>query len=191
MQLKMRENSLFAVLLRTQWWYSMLIAAAIVLAAFALLRPEHAIYSIGIAAPFFGIAVYRAFIQMRSPSAGDYSKVDTAVRTMPLRELVAMLSTAYTENGYEVAPFKGKAADLRLEHNDRLRLVSCKRIKAANNGVPPLKELVAAGDKEEAAYLTFIALGDVSSEAAAFARENNVDIIGLEELTALIAKHVD
>ncbi len=191
MQLKMRENSLFAVLLRSPWWYSFLIASAIILGAFALLRPAHAIYSIAIGGPFFGIAVFRAFKQMVSPGARDFARVETAVRGMNTRQFVDVLSRAYANAGYDVTPFKGKAADLQIEQTGRVTLVSCKRVKAASNGVQPLQELASAGERIEAAYLTFITFGEVSADARDFARDNGITIVGLDELTTLAGKHID
>lgn len=191
MQLKMRENSLFAVLLRSPWWYSFLIASGVVMGAFALLRPSHAIYSIAIGGPFLGIALYRAFVQLRSPGERDFARVETAVRGMNTREFVDVLSRAYADAGYDVAPFKGKAAELQIEQTGRVTLVSCKRVKAASNGVQPLQELASVGERVEAAHLTFITFGEVSADAREFARDNDITIVGLDELTTLAGKHID
>lgn len=186
MPMKMRENSLFGILLRNSSWYSFLIGGFIVAVAFSILKTHHAIYSIAIAVPFFGIGAYRAWQETRLPSGRDLDKTATAVRDMAPRQLVEVLSSAYAERGYDVSPFKGKGADLRLVKNDRLWLVSCKRVKAASTGVQPLQDLAAAGEAHEAAYLSCVTLGELSSDADKFARENRIDVVGLNELAGLI-----
>jgi restriction system protein len=184
----MRENSLFAMLLRSPWWYSLLIGAAIVGLALAVLRAQHAIYGISLAVPFFGLAAIAWYRQMGQPSARKVAKTVAWIRTARARELIRALTAAYAEDAYQVSPYKGNGADLQLEREGRLTLVSCKRVKAANTGVEPLHALVAAGEHKEASTLVFVTLGELSSDARAFANDNRIKILDGGDLTALIGR---
>ena len=64
MQFKMRENSVFASLLRSPWWVSMLIGGTIALGVAILLTPKFAHFGVVIALPFFVIGLLRAYRQM-------------------------------------------------------------------------------------------------------------------------------
>ena len=65
MKLKMSPNSLFAVLLRSPWWISLLVAGAL----FALARLFiPAAYAIFMPLPFLVIATMAGWRQFRAPS---------------------------------------------------------------------------------------------------------------------------
>ena len=112
-----------------------------------------------------GISCVAAYRQAQRPSQRDVQAVVESVRGQPARELSERLSTAYREMGYEVAPFKGNAADIDLTHGWRRILVCSKRHKAAKTGIEPLRALVQAGQAIEATGYGFVLLGDVSDNA--------------------------
>jgi len=190
MQLKMRENSVFARLLRAPWWVSILIAGAISLAVPALFASKYAHFGVFIALPFFGIGFLRAYRQLHETSPGDMKLTEEAIRGMSPREFLAILTSAYTESGYAVTPANGKAADLKLEHGGQVTLVSCRRVKAANTAVEPLKALVASGESQAAARLIYLTLGDLSAEAHDYAGEHGVEVLGLETMASILAKRL-
>ena len=190
MQLKMRENSIFAKLLRSPWWVSMLIGGVIALVASALFASKYAYWGLFIALPFFVIGLVRAYRQMQQPSQRAISMTEESIRGMSPREFSGILTSAYIEYGYAVTPSKSKAADLKLENNGQVTLVSCRRVKAANSGIEPLRALVAAGENEEAAQLNYITIGNLSTEARGYASEHDIQILGLESLSAILAKQL-
>lgn len=190
MRLRLRENSLFAILLRSAWWYSLLIGAAIVGLAYALLSPHYAIYGMVMSIPFFGLAVIAFYRQMGQPTARKTAATAEWIRTSRARELTRALTAAYSEAGYRTRPHGGNAADLQLERDGRGTLVSCKRAKASTTGIEPLRALAAAGEQEEAGALVLVALGELTSEARSFAEENHIEILASEHLAALIGRHV-
>lgn len=190
MQLKMRENSIFAKLLRSPWWVSMLIGGVIALVASALFASKYAYWGLFIALPFFVIGLVRAYRQMQQPSQRAISMTEESIRGMSPREFSGILTSAYIENGYAVTPSKSKAADLKLENNGQVTLVSCRRVKAANSGIEPLRALVAAGENQEAAQLNYITIGNLSTEALDYASEHDIQILGLESLSAILAKQL-
>jgi restriction system protein len=190
MQFKMRENSVFAKLLRSPWWVSMLVGGIVALVAAALFAEKYAYWGIFIALPFFVIGTVRAWRQMQEPSQRTLAMTDDAIRSMSPREFTDLLTSAYIADGYAVTPSKGRSADLKLEHNGRITLVSCKRVKAANTGVEPLRALVAAGESQDAAQLVYFTLGGLSLEALEYAAEQNIDIPSLESLSGMLGKHL-
>lgn len=190
MQFKMRENSVFAKLLRSPWWVSMLVGGIVALVAAALFAEKYAYWGIFIALPFFVIGTVRAWRQMQEPSQHTIALTEEAIRGMTPREFSGLLTAAYEADGYAVTPSKGKAADLKLENNGQITLVSCKRVKAANTGVEPLRALVAAGETQQAARLVYITLGGLSLEAFEYAAEHGIDIPGLDSLSGMIGKQL-
>ena len=159
--------------------------------AFLILRPQHAIYGMAMAIPFFGLAVIAFYRQMGQPGAQKTAATIEWIRTARARELMRALTAAYSEAGYQTTPYKGNAADLQLERDGRVTLVSCKRAKAATTGIEPLRALATVGQQKEASALALVTLGELTSEARAFADENGIEILDGEPLTALIGRHVD
>jgi restriction system protein len=190
MQFKMRKNSIFARLLRSPWWISMLIGGTISLAVPVLFASEYAHFGVFIALPFFGIGLVRAYRQMQQPSHRDITMTEESIRGMSPREFSGILTSAYTEGGYIVTPSEDNGADLKLENNGQVTLVSCRRVKAANSGLKPLRALVAAGESQEAEKLIYITMADLSTEARDYASEHGVQILGLETLASMIGKQL-
>ena len=190
MQFKMRENSIFATLLRSPWWVSMLIGGTIALAAFALFASKFAYFGVFSALPFFGIGLVRAYRQMQQPSRRVITMTEESIRGMSPREFSGILSSTYIEDGYVVTPSKAKAADLKLENNGQVTLVSCRRVKAANTGLEPLRALVAAGETQAAARLIYVTIGDLSTEARGYDSEHGIQILGLETLAGMIGRQL-
>lgn len=191
MQFKMRENSVFAKLLRSPWWVSMLLGGTIALVASALFAPKFKYWGLFIALPFFVIGIVRAYRQMQQPSHRAISTTEESIRGMSPRAFSGILTSAYIEGGYVVTPSKGKAADLKLEKGDQVTLVSCRRVKAANSGIESLRALVATGESQNATQLNYITIGDLSTEARSYAAEHGIQILGLESLSSMIGKQLN
>lgn len=190
MQFKMAEGSLFAILLRSPWWYSALAAFAFVAISFLAFGPKYVAFGVAAALPLIGIACVAAYRQAQRPSQRDVQAVVESVRGQPARELTERLSAAYEQMGYEVAPYKGNGADIDLTRGWRRILVCSKRHKAARTGIEPLRALVQAGKSVEATGYAFVLLGDMTDTARRFATDNNIELIGPEQLTALLQGRV-
>ncbi|HYT47009.1 MAG TPA: restriction endonuclease [Burkholderiales bacterium] len=65
-------------------------------------------------------------------------------------------------------------------------LVACKRWKAVRTGVEPLREFHAAAAQREAHERIYIAAGEVTDNARAFAAEKSIRLLQGEELAALL-----
>jgi len=187
MRLTMHENSLFAVLLRSRWWISFVVGIGLFLLA-RLFIPE--IYAIVVPIPFMVIGCIAAWRQLRVPGAGRVEKRLQLARAMSWRDFSAALESAYRREGYAVQRLGTNAADLELTRDGQRTLVSAKRWKVARAGIEPLRALAAAGGRDAAAARHFIAAGEVTEQARAFAAANGIRIVEGAELAALLARAV-
>jgi restriction system protein len=186
MKWKMSPNSLFAVLLRSPWWASLLIVLVFVLASIALLPAEYRPLGMTGALPLLGIGLYRAWQQWQAPSPKRVAETLERAAAMPWREFSAVLQQVFQRQGFEVAVLPGPGADLQLSKAGRSSLVSCKRWKAASHGIDALRELATARQKLEADACSYISLGPVSDQAQSFAKANGITLVSGQELAGLM-----
>src|SRR5688500_7352628 len=138
--MRMHENSLFAVLLRSPWWASALAALGL---AGGLRFVIPAIYALFAALPFAVIAAYVAWKQLRAPGAEGIAGTLERLRAMPWGEFSGAMEQAFRREGYTVNRLAAQA-DFELVQGWRSTLVACRRWKATRTGVEPLRELDAA-----------------------------------------------
>ena len=174
MQLKMHENSLFAVLLRQAWWVSGVVAAAIFGGLRFFLPWEFAVFA---AAPFIVISAYVAWRQLRAPSAARIAKTLERLRAQSWEDFARAVEDAYRREGYTVSRLGDARADFELLQGARSTLVSCKRWKATRTGVEPLRELHAAREAREAHACIYMATGEITEQARAFAAEKRINLL--------------
>jgi restriction system protein len=170
MKLKMAENSLFAILLRSPWWMSALLFGGVVL-ALRLIVPD--LYAVAGALPFLVIAAIAAWKQLRAPSAAKIAASLEALRALSWEEFARQLEAGFQRQGYAVKRLSG-AADFELEKAGRVSLVCARRWKASVTGVEPLKDLAAAGEKREAGECVYVSAAELSDKAKAFALEKRI-----------------
>ena len=184
MKLKMHENSLFAILLRSPWWISVAIAAGIVIVARFFLPDAYAFF---VGLPFFVIGVMAGWKQLRAPSASRVAETLESVRAMSWADFSGAAEAAFRRDGYAVTRLDGRDADFELVKAGRTTLVSCKRWKAARTGVEPLRDLDSARRARDANDAIYVATGEVSANAATFAAENRIRLLQGSELAGLLA----
>jgi restriction system protein len=185
MKFPMAKNSLFAILLRSPWWMSILIAAA-VFAAARLVLPE--VYALFTALPFIVIGGVSGWRQLRAPSTARVAHALEAVRAMSWGDFSSALADALRDDGYTVSRLTGAAADFELTKAGRISLVACKRWKAARTGVDPLRDLYDARRACEAHECIYVATGEITDGARAFAGERNIRLIHGAELAKLLPR---
>jgi restriction system protein len=185
MKFAMNRNSLFAILLRSPWWASVLVAVAVV-AAMRLVLPE--VYALFAAAPFVVVAAVAAWRQLRAPSAAKVAQRLEALRAQPSEEFAGAVESAFRREGYAVSRFDGREADFELTKSGRVSLVSCKRWKVARTGIEPLRELDAARRRREAHHCIYIAAGDVTENAVVFSEKNGITLLRGAELVRLLKR---
>jgi restriction system protein len=173
----MNKNSLFAVLLRSPWWVSIAVAAAIFSLARMLLPEAYALYGIFASLPFIVIGGYAGWQQLRAPSAARIDATLESMRALSWDAFSAALEDAYRRDGYGVTRLNINGADLELSKSGRVSLVGCKRWKVARTGIEPLRDLEAARQAREAQECIYVAAGEITDNASAFASEKNIQLL--------------
>jgi len=186
--MEMNKNSLFAVLLRSPWWISLLVAAATAAMSRYMLEkfsfPDF--YAVFVALPFLVIGCVAGWQQLRAPSAERVAGRLEALRALSWEDFSAAMEEAFRRDGYAVSRFKGAGADLELSRAGRVSLVACKRWKATRIGIEPLKELDAAKRASEAGEGIYVAAGDITDTARAFAAQTSIRLLQDAELAVFL-----
>jgi restriction system protein len=182
----MAPNSLFAILLRSSWWISVLVAAGIVLLSYAALPPKYFIFGAVGALPFLVIGSIALWRQLQRPSPARIASTVAAVSAMNWKDFSGRLEAAFRREGYEVARIEAAGADFEMKKAGRKTLVHCKRWKASRTGIEPLRELLAARDLREADEIVFVAAGQVTDQAARFIAEKRIRLMQGEDLARLL-----
>jgi len=187
MKLKMAEKSLFAILLRSPWWISLIVAGLFALASKALLPAEYVAVGVLGGFPFLVIAVIAAWRQRRAPHPALLAAALERAKAMSWREFSAMVEQALGRQGYSVTRLDGTAADFRLERQGQMSLVSCRRWKAASHGIEALRELDAARQAQGAQHAIYISLGPLTEQARRHAQDAGIRLIHGNDLALLMA----
>jgi len=187
-KLKMAENSLFAILLRSRWWVSFLLALATALVARLVLPKDYEPLAVFSALPFLVVGAVAAWKQFQQPSPARVQDTLRAVGDMPWAQFADALEEAFRADGHAVARLPGPAADFEVTRAGRVTLVSGRRWKAARTGVEPLRELHAAMTARDAASGIHVCLGEPSDAAVAFARANGIEILRGPALAVLLRR---
>ena len=182
--MRLPENSLFAILLRARWWVSVMVGLIIFFFVRAFAPVGYAIFA---AAPFWGIAVYAAWKQLRRLSAKKIAAILEHARGQPAEEFLKALEEGFKRGGYSVTRTTGAPADLELNHEGRLTLVVCRRWKAVRTGVDPLREFEFSTAERVAFGRIYIAGGEITDQARTFAAEKSIRLVEGEDLARLLS----
>ena len=182
MKLKMAQNSLFAVLLRSPWWISMAVAAAIAVLAMALLPKDYRVVGALSAAPFVVISVMAAWRQRKVPSSAQVQRTTEAVSAMAWPQFAPLLEQAFQRDGWTVQRSAAGAFDFELERKGRTMLVAARRWKSARTGLEVLRALQQARERQEAPDALLICLGGLTDSARPYAAEHRIAVWQQAEL---------
>jgi len=186
MQFKMSRDSLFAILLRSPWWVSLLVAFAAYLLARTIL-PEHLVnYGAISGLPFVVIAIMSAYKQLRVMSPARVSETLEAAGAMSWKDFSASLEQALQRDGYGVTRLAGGAADFALTKGGRSSVLSAKRWKAANHGVEALRDLQGVRKAQDAGEAIYVVGGTLSETAQRYATDNAIRVLQGTELAQLL-----
>jgi restriction system protein len=153
--------------------------------------PEgQALYAIFAALPFLVIGSYAGWQQLRAPSAARIAATLETLRAMSWDEFSPALEAAFGREGYAVSRLNISGADLELTRSGRVSVVACKRWKVARAGIEPLRELDTARTARSAQECIYIAAGEVTANASAFAATNNIRLLQGAELAILVASGI-
>jgi restriction system protein len=186
MRLKMADNSLFAILLRSSWWIGLAIALTVVVLSRAVLPETLWIYGAFGGLPFVVVSALAARRQWPLPSARQVATTIDACRAMSRIEFAEVVARAMRRNGHVVETRSGSATDFIVEKAGRRTLVGCHRWKAARSGIEPLRELQAEVEKRDAHDAIFVALGEISDAAGVFAASHGIRVMRDAELARLL-----
>ncbi|ULR87776.1 restriction endonuclease [Comamonas sp. B21-038] len=188
MKLKMAENSVFAILLRSSWWISVVVGAIIVVLCLALLPKDIRFVGAAGSLPFFVIGALAAKRQWNQPSAAASQALLAQASALSSRDMQAWLSRAWQAEGYTVTPVQQGAADLQLARNGQTTLVQTKRSKAGVHGIEPLRALHETASQAGAASVYVLLQGELSDNARTFARDQKIVLLQNLELATLLKK---
>ncbi len=186
MKLKMHQNSIFAILLRSPWWVSGAIAAALFALGRLVIPAEYSIYAIFLALPFIVISANTLWKQLRAPSADAVAGNLGALRALSWQEFSTALEEGFRRDGYGVKRIGRAGADLELVKAGRVTLVAGKRWKVARAGVEMLRELDAAREAHDAHDSIYIASAEVTDTARAFAAKAGIRLVEGADLARLV-----
>jgi restriction system protein len=181
----MAKRSLFAILSRSPWWLSVLIAAALFMVV-RLFTPDYV--ALASTLPFLAIAGYAGWRQSRVPNSERVAEMLAELRAMSWQEFGAIMETAFRSEGYAVAALTRGAADFELRKNGRVALACCKRWKVAQTGIEPLRELWLAKEAAGAQECIYVAAGDLSQNARQFAAQKEMRLLCETELAQFLAR---
>jgi restriction system protein len=163
---------------------------AVAAGLFALVRmllPEtYALYAFFVALPLLVIGTYAAWQQLRAPSDKQIAATLESLRALTWDEFSAALEDAYRLDGYTVTRLNIAGADFELTKSGRVTLVCGKRWKVARAGIEPLRDLDAAKNAREAHECIYVAAGEITDNASAFATEKNIQLLHGAELAKLL-----
>lgn len=185
MKFKMSDKSLFALLLRSPWWISFVIAAVLGAVASALLPQAVSGVGMFMGFPFVVIGTLAAWRQCQAPKPAHVAQALQRCAAMSWNEFADAIEQAYARQGYAVTRLNQAAADFSLEKQGKLTVLSCKRWKAASHGVGVLTDLEALRQSMGAQDASYIALGSVSENASRFAKEQGIYLMPELELAKL------
>src|SRR3990170_904226 len=115
----MAKQSLFAILSRSPWWISLVIAAAL----FAGLRAFFpALIAASASVPFVAIALYAAWRQWRVPDDAAAALALDDLRELSWDSFSALIAEAFRRDGYQVTAMPGGAVDFELRRGGRVTL---------------------------------------------------------------------
>lgn len=185
----MSPNSLFAILLRSPWWISFVIAGLIGVGASVLAPDPYKLAGALGSLPLVGVGCVAAWRQLRSPSAAQADGALAVAVNQPWRDFAATLQSAWQAGAAQVQLLPGPTADLRLTQGGRVTLVCARRWKAATHGAEPLRQLASAMQAEGAADGIYVlAQGALSDSARLFARDNNIVVLQGAALAQLLLR---
>jgi restriction system protein len=151
-----------------------------------LLPAAYAPYAIFASLPFIVIGGVALWQQLHAPSAERVAATLEALRGLSWDQFSGALEAAFRREGYGVSRPNEAGPDLELTRSGRVSLVSCKRWKVARTGIEPLRELDALRHARDAHECIYVAAGEITDTARAFAAAKNVRLLEGADLAKLV-----
>lgn len=177
MKLRMAKNSIFAILLRSPWWVSGLVAIALALIGLAVMPPGYRIYGMLTGVPFTVICIAALRKQWGTPGKARTAAMLEKIRALSWRDFAEEIELALQRDGFEVRRVDMPEADFSITSDGRTALVSCRRWKVASTGVEPLRELRKAVERDGLYDAFYITTGEFTQTAMEFAVANKMRLL--------------
>lgn len=185
MKWNLKHNSLFAILLRSPWWYSFGIAVVLSLIAAAMLPRDLKIAGALGSFPFVVIGFMALRRQLKAPSTAQVERTLQTLQTLDWTRLAPRLEQALQQQGYAVTRCTHGHADFELQKDGTKALLLARRFKSAQTGTEPLVALRHAADEAEAGQAIVVSIGALSDKAQRFANTNRVQVWTAKDLAVL------
>ena len=186
MKLKMAKNSVFAVLLRSNWWVSGVVGLVLGLIGVVSMPPGYRLFGTIMGIPFLIISMVRFKQQWDEPGPMRTEEVLQKMRKLSWDQFAAEVEAALLRDGFAVTRVQMAEADFSITADGRTALVACKRWKVPNTGVEPLRELHKAVQREGAHEGFYITSGEYTDTAIRFAAEKNIRLVNGMPLVKLL-----
>lgn len=176
--MKLPPNSLFAILLRSPWWFSALLVVGFVLLSRLLLSDEYWKFGAVGAFPFVITAALALKRQLKAPKVSTIQLQIETLRNMPWPGFSEKIVQSLTQQGYTIAKLESASgADFLISKQDQTIVLAAKRWKAANLGESELHQLNKAKQFHKANGAWYITVGNVSNKAVLFANKNQIELL--------------
>jgi restriction system protein len=187
-KLKMAENSLFAVLLRSPWWASLSVALVLSLLSGAFMPEGFKLVGALATAPFVVVSALAARRQWREPRPAAVERCLEDARALPWPALAQRLTDAFRSEGMEPADDAAPpGADLKLTRRGAVTVIGARKWKAARTGIETLRALQAAREAIDAEHAVCVALAEPTDAARDYARDHRIRLVGGRELGRMLA----
>lgn len=181
------KGSLFALLVRSPFWVSLLIAGALFAVARNFLP---VLVAAATTLPFLGTAGFAGWRQFNTPSGSRVSETLGRLRAMTWGHFSALIAESFRREGYEIGGLEEGVANFELHKNGYTTLLSCKRWKVVQTGIGPLRELYDAMQAREARDCIYVTAGEFTETARTFAMEKGMRLLSGTELAKLVGRVV-
>lgn len=199
-----KQDSWINTLILAPWWVSILLAGGsyvvlgkILPAALVSSMPMRVIGSMtGTVGPIFSVALLfiAAVSAIRRLKVRGQLERQQSVNTLAelsWKSFEDVTGEYFRRRGYRVIETLGGGADggvdLRLQKDDELTLVQCKRWKSRKVGLPIVRELLGAITAESAQNGILVTTSDFTVEAIQFAKQQGIRLIDGKQLATAIA----
>ena len=132
------------------------------------------------------IAVMAAWRQRNKPNPARVAQLLDEAARLSWPDFSQRLAQGFARQGYAVQTLKGPGADFLLTMSGRTTVVSCRRWKAANQGVDALRDLLAAQSAQGAQQSLYISLIALSDAARTLARTQGIRLMSTDELAQVM-----
>jgi restriction system protein len=180
--MKLPENSLFAILMRKDWWVSALCAVATYVLVQNFMPWGYALFA---TTPFTIITLMVIWKRIRVPSGARLERMLEKNPRPVVGGIRIEAGGRVQGRGFCRQAHQGRGG-FRAGEPGLCDAGQCAALEVARTGVEPLKELVEYGERRDARQCRYVVAGELTEQARAYAKEQGVTLIEGAELVRLV-----